>query len=129
MEAPAEAPTSSDRAAHPKNCTDSFNTFLQAVALGGIAAGVRAVWDAAVAAPEWEGPPVWLHGDLHPADVVVSDGTLSGVIDFGDMFADDPAWDLATAWVLLPRARPHDSSTRTRMRTGRRSGAPEGWLL
>ncbi|WP_326637170.1 phosphotransferase [Streptosporangium sp. NBC_01755] len=102
MEAPAEAPTSSDRAAHPKNCTDSFNTFLQAVALGGIAAGVRAVWDAAVAAPEWEGPPVWLHGDLHPADVVVSDGTLSGVIDFGDMFADDPAWDLATAWVLLP---------------------------
>ncbi|HEY8720052.1 phosphotransferase [Pengzhenrongella sp.] len=29
-------------------------------------------------------PPVWLHGDLHPANVVVSDGTLSGVIDFGE---------------------------------------------
>ncbi|MEV5266010.1 phosphotransferase [Streptomyces werraensis] len=30
----------------------------------------------AVAAPEWEGPPLWVHGDLHPANVVVSDGTL-----------------------------------------------------
>ena len=51
----------------------------------GIAAdvrAVRAVWDDAVSAPEWEGPRVWLHGDLHPANVVVSDGTLSGVIDF-----------------------------------------------
>jgi aminoglycoside phosphotransferase (APT) family kinase protein len=45
---------------------------------------------------------VWLHGDLDPASVVVSDGTLSGVVDFGDMFAGDPAWDLATAWLLLP---------------------------
>jgi aminoglycoside phosphotransferase (APT) family kinase protein len=43
---------------------------------GGFAADVRAlwdVWDDAVAAPEWEGPPVWLHGDLHPENVVVSD--------------------------------------------------------
>jgi hypothetical protein len=42
-----------------------------------------------------------LHGDLHPANVLVSDGTLSGVIDFGDMFAGDPVWNLAAAWVLL----------------------------
>nr|WP_307179764.1 phosphotransferase [Streptomyces africanus] len=52
--------------------------------------------------PECEGPPVWVHGDLHPANVVVSDGTLSGIVDFGAMFAGDPAWDLAAAWVLLP---------------------------
>jgi aminoglycoside phosphotransferase (APT) family kinase protein len=45
---------------------------------------------------------VWVHGDLHPANVVVSGGTLSGIVDFGDMFAGDPAWDLAAAWVLLP---------------------------
>jgi aminoglycoside phosphotransferase (APT) family kinase protein len=45
---------------------------------------------------------VWVHGDLHPANVVVSDGTLAGIVDFGDMFAGDPAWDLAAAWVLLP---------------------------
>lgn len=103
--APAEAPTMSDRGAHPKKCTDGFEKFLQGIAPGGIAAdvrAVRAVWDDAVAAPEWEGPPVWLHGDLHPANVVVSNGTLSGVIDFDAMFAGDPAWDLAAAWVLLP---------------------------
>lgn len=105
VEAPAEAPTGSDRGAHPKECTDGFEKFLQAIGPGGIGAdvrAVRAVWDDAVAAPEWEGPPVWLHGDLHPANVVVSDGTLSGVVDFGDMFAGDPAWDLAAAWLLLP---------------------------
>lgn len=45
---------------------------------------------------------MWVHGDLHPADVVVSHGTLSGIVDFGDMCAGDPAWDLAAAWVLLP---------------------------
>ncbi|GAA3494809.1 aminoglycoside phosphotransferase family protein [Streptomyces prasinosporus] len=104
-EAPAGAPAGSDRGAHPGRCTDGFEEFLRAVAPGGIAAdarAVRAVWDDAVAAPAWEGPPVWLHGDLHPANVVVSDGTLSGVVDFGDLFAGDPAWDLAAAWLLLP---------------------------
>ncbi|MGW5653356.1 aminoglycoside phosphotransferase family protein [Streptomyces humi] len=103
--APAEAPASSDRGAHPRKCTDGFEYFLRAITPGGLAAdvhAVRAVWDDAVAAPEWAGPPVWLHGDLHPANVVVSDGTLSGVIDFDAMFAGDPAWDLAAAWLLLP---------------------------
>ena len=45
---------------------------------------------------------MWVHGDLHPANVVVADGTLAGVVDFGDLFAGDPAVDLAAAWVLLP---------------------------
>ena len=45
---------------------------------------------------------MWVHGDLHPANVVVSDGTLSGIVDFGALVAGDPAWDLAAAWVLLP---------------------------
>src|SRR6185437_1828921 len=105
VEAPAEAPAATDRGAHPGNCTPGFEKFLQAVAPGDSAAdvrAVRAVWDDAVAAGAWEGPPVWVHGDLHPANVVVSDGTLAGIVDFGDMFAGDPAWDLAAAWVLLP---------------------------
>ncbi|MER6282475.1 phosphotransferase [Streptomyces sviceus] len=102
VEAPAEAPIAADRGGHPKDCTDGFENFLQAVALDGLTADVRAVWADAVAAQAWEGPRVWVHGDLHPANVVVSDGTLSGIVDFGDMFAGDPAWDLAAAWVLLP---------------------------
>ncbi|MFJ9370264.1 aminoglycoside phosphotransferase family protein [Nocardia sp. NPDC101769] len=64
--------------------------------------GAREVWEKAVAAPAWQGAPVWLHGDLHPANVVVRDGMLAGVIDFGDMCAGDPATDLSAAWILLP---------------------------
>ncbi|GAA2098676.1 aminoglycoside phosphotransferase family protein [Streptomyces albiaxialis] len=106
VEAPHDAPVSRDRGGHPAKCTDGFDQFFDAVVPGAladdVADGVRAVWEDAVAAPEWEGPPLWVHGDLHPANLVGSDGTLSGVIDFGDMFAGDPAWDLAAAWVVLP---------------------------
>ncbi|WP_344249237.1 aminoglycoside phosphotransferase family protein [Isoptericola hypogeus] len=63
---------------------------------------VRAVWDDAVAAPAWDGPPVWLHADLHSANVLTADGTFCGVVDFGDLAVGDPACDLASAWTLLP---------------------------
>lgn len=63
---------------------------------------LRAVWDDAVAAPDWAGPPVWLHGDLHAANILTADGTFCGVIDFGDLCAGDPATDLAAVWALLP---------------------------
>ncbi|MDR3081183.1 MAG: aminoglycoside phosphotransferase family protein [Streptomyces sp.] len=63
---------------------------------------VRAVWEDAVAAPGWAGPALWLHGDLHPANVLTADGTFCGVIDFGDLCAGDPACDLAAPWLLLP---------------------------
>ncbi|MFI6297876.1 aminoglycoside phosphotransferase family protein [Nonomuraea sp. NPDC050790] len=101
VEAPADAPTATDRGTHPRDCTGGFERFLEAVSPED-AADVRHVWDDAVAAAGWEGPPVWVHGDLHPANVVVSDGTLCGIVDFGDVFVGDPAWDLAAAWVLLP---------------------------
>jgi aminoglycoside phosphotransferase (APT) family kinase protein len=100
--APADAPAGGDFGAHPGKCTGGFDYFFDTIARTDLAAEARAVWDDAVAAPEWEGPPVWVHGDLHPANVVVADGTLAGVIDFGTVFAGDPAWDLAAAWVLLP---------------------------
>ncbi|WP_425838947.1 aminoglycoside phosphotransferase family protein [Streptomyces fractus] len=105
VEAPTGAPVATDRGGHPRDGTDGFENFLQAVApadIADIAADVRGVWDDAVAADAWHGPPVWVHGDLHPANVVVSDGTLAGIVDFGDLSAGDPAWDLAAAWVLLP---------------------------
>ncbi|MFE9479614.1 aminoglycoside phosphotransferase family protein [Streptomyces spororaveus] len=63
---------------------------------------VRAVWEDAVSAPVWAGPPLWLHGDLHPANVLTAGGTFCGVIDFGDLCAGDPACDLAAPWILLP---------------------------
>ncbi len=103
--APADAPGDTGRGAHPRDCTEGLERFVTSLDADTIEADVvalRAVWDDAVAAPGWEGPPVWVHGDLHPANVVVADGTLAGVVDFGDLFVGDPAVDLAAAWVLLP---------------------------
>ncbi|MGI5290343.1 aminoglycoside phosphotransferase family protein [Nonomuraea polychroma] len=69
---------------------------------------VMRVWEAAVAAPRWEKPSVWVHGDLHPANLLVHGGRISGVIDFGDVTSGDPATDLSVAWMLLP-AEWHDA--------------------
>ncbi|MFE9634569.1 aminoglycoside phosphotransferase family protein [Streptomyces sp. NPDC006463] len=61
-----------------------------------------AVWEDALRAPGWDGPPVWLHADLMPGNLLVRDGRLSAVIDFGCMGVGDPACDLFPAWNLLP---------------------------
>jgi aminoglycoside phosphotransferase (APT) family kinase protein len=61
-----------------------------------------AVWEAALRAPGWEGPPVWLHADLMPGNLLVDGGRLTAVIDFGCLGVGDPACDLFPAWNLLP---------------------------
>ncbi|PGH47936.1 aminoglycoside phosphotransferase family protein [Streptomyces sp. Ru87] len=63
---------------------------------------VTAAWDAALRAPAWDGPPVWIHSDLQPGNVLLSGGRLSGVIDFGCTGLGEPAVDLIAAWYLLP---------------------------
>ena len=99
--APGEAPANPDRGVPLATLRPDFEWF-PVVASTDVAAGVRRTWEQAVAADAWQGAPVWIHGDLHPANVVVTGGTLSGVIDFGEMCAGDPATDLAAAWLLLP---------------------------
>ena len=80
-------------------------------------AHVRALWAELEATPPWPGAPVWLHGDLHPGNIVVAHGRVAAVIDFGDINAGDPATDLAVAWMLF------DGSARTRFRA--EAGAPD----
>ncbi|MFC0431184.1 aminoglycoside phosphotransferase family protein [Kutzneria buriramensis] len=60
-----------------------------------------ALWDRAITLPE---PPgvFWSHGDLSPGNVLVRDGRLSAVIDFGGVGIGDPTVDLVVAWNLLP---------------------------
>lgn len=61
-------------------------------------------WERSLSAPPWAGPPLWIHGDLHPGNLLIAEGRLTAVIDFGDLTAGDPATDLAIMWMLLPPA-------------------------
>jgi aminoglycoside phosphotransferase (APT) family kinase protein len=89
---------------------------------------VTAEWERALAAPSWDGLPVWHHGDLDVRNWVVRDGRISGVIDWGAMGVGDPACDVMVAWKLhSPAARdafcaalPTDDATWERAR---------GWVL
>lgn len=64
-----------------------------------------AVWEAALAADPWPGPPVWVHADLLPGNLLVRDGRLVGVIDWAAAGVGDPACDAMLAWSLPPDAR------------------------
>lgn len=106
--APADAPTDAGRGGPIATATGDFEGLLAGVTEAVDVPRVRRVWDEAVAAPRWTGPPVWLHADLHPANVVVADGAVCGIVDFGDLCAGDPAVDLAAAWKLLPQGSDAD---------------------
>lgn len=70
------------------------------------APAMTALWDAALACPGHQGPPVWFHGDFHTGNLLTVDGRLSAVIDFGGLGLGDPAVDLMVAFTLLsPAAR------------------------
>jgi aminoglycoside phosphotransferase (APT) family kinase protein len=60
----------------------------------------REIWETALRS-RWVGPSVWFHGDVAPGNLLVSNGALSAVIDFGTCGVGDPACDLAIAWTLL----------------------------
>lgn len=100
--APPGAPDNPFRGVPLADRTDTVMQNLSMVADQVDARAVRRAWAAALAAPRFRDPPVWVHGDLHPANILVHDGQLSGVIDFGDLTAGDPAADLSVAWMLLP---------------------------
>ncbi|MCC2032414.1 phosphotransferase [Microbacterium allomyrinae] len=68
------------------------------------AEALRDRWIRGVEAPSWVDDPVWIHGDLHPGNLVAEEGTLVGIIDFGDVTAGDPAYDLAVAWLAFDQA-------------------------
>jgi len=66
------------------------------------AAAVLAAWEESLAAPAWDGPPVWLHADVHEGNLLVRDGRVTAVIDWGGLGAGDPAVELNAAWGFLP---------------------------
>ncbi|MFG1875662.1 aminoglycoside phosphotransferase family protein [Sphaerisporangium sp. NPDC049003] len=64
------------------------------------AAALRS-WQESLDAPAWDGSDVWVHGDLLPGNLLVVDGRLSAVIDFGGLNTGDPACDLQPAWNVF----------------------------
>jgi aminoglycoside phosphotransferase (APT) family kinase protein len=89
--------------------------------------GALAVWDAALAA-EWNGPNVWVHGDVTGSNLLLRHDRLCGVIDFGCAAVGDPACDLTAAWTMF------DGTSRERFQSTVRGDAgtwarARGWAL
>lgn len=100
--APPDAPINPYRGIPLADRSDRLFAALDALA--GLIDGdaVRSLWGQLVGATAATPPAVWIHGDLHPANILVHDGAISAVIDFGDLTSGDRATDLAIAWMMLP---------------------------
>jgi len=83
-----------------------FNVMSDVPDLGAIVAA----WERGLAVPTWVGPPVWVHGDLKAANLLMRDHTLTGVLDWGLAGVGDPAADLSGGWSIF------DGRTRTAFR-------------
>ncbi|WP_345561779.1 aminoglycoside phosphotransferase family protein [Nonomuraea rosea] len=59
------------------------------------------LWQRLIDLPLWQGPPLWLHGDPHPGNLLLDGDRLVAVLDFGDLTSGDPATDLAAAWLVF----------------------------
>jgi aminoglycoside phosphotransferase (APT) family kinase protein len=99
--APGDAPVNSFRGGPLAPRADQFVEQLSLQPSGPDADAARAIWKSALEAHAWVGPPTWVHGDLHPANILVDTGQISAVIDFGDLTFGDPATDLAVAWMMF----------------------------
>lgn len=60
-----------------------------------------AEWETALETPAWAAPPVWVHGDLQAGNMLLREGQLVAIIDFGGLGVGDPAVDLLPAWNLF----------------------------
>ena len=100
--APAAGPHNFFRGASPAVYSGEVEAALQRHRDSLPAERLRDVWERAAAA-SWNRPPVWVHGDVAPGNLLIRDGSLCGVIDFGIMGIGDPACDYAMAWSFFDR--------------------------
>jgi aminoglycoside phosphotransferase (APT) family kinase protein len=97
--APHDAPHNPMRGVPLSHRDDSVRSRLADLP-SSLAGPLERIWRSGLAAaPVTES--VWLHGDLHPGNILVDGGRLSALIDFGDVTAGDPAYDLAAGWLAF----------------------------
>jgi aminoglycoside phosphotransferase (APT) family kinase protein len=101
-DAPENAPTNAFRDVPLRTHDDSVHHRLDEAGEAVDRDELLLVWEATLQTSPWSGAPQWIHGDPHPANLIVRDGELVGVIDFGDLCAGDPATDLAGGLLALP---------------------------
>jgi aminoglycoside phosphotransferase (APT) family kinase protein len=99
--APADAPANPFRGGRLAARHEQFVEQLGLMPSGPDVDIASAIWASALEAGAWLGAPTWVHGDLHPANVLVDAGKVSAVIDFGDLTSGDPATDLSLAWMMF----------------------------
>jgi aminoglycoside phosphotransferase (APT) family kinase protein len=101
--APADAPYNPWRSVPLAQLQPSFDRCVEALAGGerAVDGTLLQLWDEAARTP-LDATPTWVHGDLHPRNVLVQQRRIRAVIDWGDMARGDPAVDLAATWMLLP---------------------------
>lgn len=93
--APPDAPANPFRGVPMATRDDAIRTRLASQPL------LLAAWERGALEQTWRRPPLWLHGDLHPGNVVVDGDAIAAVVDFGDITSGDPAIDLAAAWLFF----------------------------
>jgi aminoglycoside phosphotransferase (APT) family kinase protein len=100
--APPDAPHNPWRSGPLETRADTFEQRLKELDAHVDGPALRRIWDDALGADRHRGPLLWCHGDLHPANTLIRDGAVAGVIDFGDLCAADPAVDVGGAWMSIP---------------------------
>lgn len=104
--APAQCPANPFRGVPLTNRDDAVASRLAMLEATGTltareATATKMIWQSGRDAAQWHAAPVWVHGDLHPGNLLTLNGSLHAIIDFGDVTSGDPAYDLAAAWLTF----------------------------
>ena len=102
VSAPPEAPTNEYRGlplkAKQPNMSVRFEKLKNKSEL--ISDKIKIIWQEALNV-DLNKNKVWLHGDMHPRNIIVKNGEINAIIDWGDMTVGDPATDLSCLWMLF----------------------------
>lgn len=96
---PADAPAAGRRPLAELDPGTRADIMAAADVIDGPAA--MAAWESARQAPSWDGRPAWIHSDLLRPNLLVDQGRICAVIDFGSAGAGDPATDIIPAWAVF----------------------------